>query len=143
VKVYWLETGVALSPADLVGEGIFAETVTEPIESVIAALMDRAGYVTRDEVLLTGDNIKYDEICAKFDKEHYHTDDEVRLVVEGEGIFDIRALTDEWVRVEVGVGDLIIVPAGRHHRFLMTSMRHIKAVRLFKDASGWTPHYRL
>jgi cupin superfamily acireductone dioxygenase involved in methionine salvage len=35
-----------------------------------------------------------------------------------------------------------VVPAGRWHRFLLTEARSIRAVRLFKDASGWVPHYR-
>ena len=30
-------------------------------------------------------------ICAKFDKEHYHTLDEVRFVVDGEGIVESAA----------------------------------------------------
>lgn len=63
-------------------------------------------------------------------------------MLEGDGIFDIRSRDDRWMRVVVEVGDLIVVPAKRHHRFLLTDKKDIRCVRLFKDASGWVPHYR-
>jgi 1,2-dihydroxy-3-keto-5-methylthiopentene dioxygenase len=46
------------------------------------------------------------------------------------------------MRVVVEAGDLIVVPAGRNHRFLLTDRKHIRCVRLFKDTSGWVPNYR-
>jgi 1,2-dihydroxy-3-keto-5-methylthiopentene dioxygenase len=46
------------------------------------------------------------------------------------------------MRVVVEPGDLIVVPARRHHRFMLTEKKSIRCVRLFKDQSGWTPHYR-
>jgi len=39
-------------------------------------------------------------------------------------------------------GDLLVVPANRHHRFLLTDMRSIRCVRLFQDPAGWVAHYR-
>jgi len=81
-------------------------------------------------------------VCAKFADEHLHTDDEVRYVLEGEGIFDIRSVDDAWMRVVVEPGDLLVVPADRWHRFLLTDKKLIRCVRLFKDRGGWVPHYR-
>ena len=46
------------------------------------------------------------------------------------------------MRVLVEAGDLIIVPAKRHHRFELTADKTIRCVRLFQDAAGWVPHYR-
>jgi len=34
------------------------------------------------------------------------------------------------------------VPANLHHRFFLTDTKAIRCVRLFKDSSGWVPHYR-
>jgi len=110
----------------------------EPLE----AFMRERGYVTRDEIQLSLATPGLDAIEAKFDREHMHTDDEVRYVLEGEGIFDIRSKDDRWMRVVVGVGDLISVPKDRHHRFLLTEEKRIRCVRLFVDQTGWTPHYR-
>ena len=74
--------------------------------------------------------------------EHLHTDDEVRFVLAGEGIFDIRSADDRWMRVEVEAGDLLVVPANLHHRFFLTDREEIRCVRLFKDSAGWVPVYR-
>ena len=105
-------------------------------------LRDRRGYVTQDEVALAPETPNLDAICAKFADEHHHDDDEVRFVLDGEGIFDIRSTDDRWMRVVVEPGDLIVVPKGKHHRFLLTEAKHIRCARLFKDTSGWTPIYR-
>jgi 1,2-dihydroxy-3-keto-5-methylthiopentene dioxygenase len=111
-------------------------------EPALDAFMQAHGYVTRDEVQLHAGTPNLAAILAKFEAEHLHTDDEVRYVLEGEGIFDIRSKDDRWMRVIVEVGDLISVPKDRHHRFLLTEKNAIRCARLFVDASGWTPHYR-
>jgi 1,2-dihydroxy-3-keto-5-methylthiopentene dioxygenase len=100
------------------------------------------GYVEEDEVALSNDTPNLETICAKFDKEHRHTLDEVRFVVEGEGIFDVRDKRDRWVRIVVEAGDLIIIPANTFHRFFLTDKRAIRCVRLFLNHEGWAPLYR-
>jgi 1,2-dihydroxy-3-keto-5-methylthiopentene dioxygenase len=100
------------------------------------------GYRDEDEVALSTETPNLDAICAKFDKEHYHTLDEVRFVVEGEGIFDVRDKSDRWVRIHVDKGDLIIIPANTYHRFFLTDTKKIRCVRLFLNNDGWAPLYR-
>jgi 1,2-dihydroxy-3-keto-5-methylthiopentene dioxygenase len=36
---------------------------------------------------------------------------------------------------------LISVQRGTHHWFDLCADRRIRAIRLFQDTSGWTPHY--
>jgi 1,2-dihydroxy-3-keto-5-methylthiopentene dioxygenase len=43
--------------------------------------------------------------------------------------------------IEVQAGDLIRVPRGTRHWFDLCADRRIRAIRLFQDPSGWTPHY--
>ncbi|MDQ6802018.1 MAG: cupin domain-containing protein [Acidobacteriota bacterium] len=100
------------------------------------------GYRDEDEVALSPEMQNLDAICAKFDKEHYHTLDEVRFVVDGEGIFDVRDKSDRWVRIHVDKGDLIIIPANTYHRFFLTDTKKIRCVRLFLNNDGWAPLYR-
>ena len=100
------------------------------------------GYVDEDFVELKPDMPNIDEICAKFDKEHFHTEDEVRYVVGGEGIFDVRDGDDQWIRIEVYEGDMIVIPANTYHRFYLTDRKHIRCMRLFANTNGWAPLYR-
>ncbi|HZS46961.1 MAG TPA: cupin domain-containing protein [Blastocatellia bacterium] len=108
----------------------------------IETIKAERGYVAEDVVELTPNTPDLDIICAKFDKEHIHTADEVRFVLDGSGIFDIRDLNDQWIRVVVEKGDLIIVPKDRNHRFMLTESKHIQCLRLFQDTNGWSPIYR-
>lgn len=100
------------------------------------------GYVDHDFVELAPDTPNLDAICAKFDQEHFHTEDEVRLVVDGEGIFDVRDDGDRWLRIEVERGDMIVIPKNTHHRFFLTERKHIRCMRLFANHDGWAPVYR-
>lgn len=111
-------------------------------QPMLDELKAQRGYAEQDVVALEPDTPNLDAICAKFLDEHLHKDDEVRYVLEGEGIFDIRSADDRWMRVTVEEGDLLVVPAHRYHRFLLTDRRRIRCVRLFEDSSGWVPHYR-
>jgi len=111
-------------------------------EAEIARIKSSRGYVDQDEISLSKETPNLDAICAKFDKEHFHTLDEVRFVVDGEGIFDVRDTNDQWVRIEVDAGDLIIIPANKYHRFYLTSAKTIRCVRLFLNNEGWAPLYR-
>ena len=51
---------------------------------------------------------------------------EVRLFVEGQGCYDVRCMNDEWLRIWVGAGDLIAVPARRYHRFMASKAGAIR-----------------
>lgn len=99
------------------------------------------GYQSADVISLWPDTPNLDEVLARFDKEHFHTEDEVRFVVSGRGIFAIRGLDGEMYDVEVQPGDLLAVPEGKHHYFELCDDRHIQCIRLFTDQAGWVAHY--
>lgn len=143
MKAFWLDDSAEIGSETLRAEGVHHERLEVGAhDAPLDALMRANGYVERDEVELRPTTEGLDAICAKFDREHTHDEDEVRFVLEGEGIFDIRSRDDRWMRVVVGVGDLIVVPKDRNHRFLLTDARTIRCVRLFQDRSGWVPRYR-
>ena len=64
-----------------------------------------------------------------------HETKEIRRVLDGSGFFDLREHNgpdEEWIRVHVTPGDLLVVPAGIYHRFTLDEGNRIKAMRLFK-----------
>lgn len=146
MKASWLDDeGGAIEVEALREQGVLYQGLsTEPdaYQPVLDELRESRGYVEQDVVALGPDTPDLDTICAKFVDEHYHDEDEVRFVLAGAGVFDIRSRDDRWMRVAVETGDLIVVPARRYHRFFLGDDRTIRCVRLFKDAGGWVPHYR-
>ena len=99
------------------------------------------GYQTRDMVVIHEDIPGLADMLAKFDKIHYHTDDEVRYILAGRGYFGFVEPDSTQFLFEVSAGDYINVPARTEHWFEMKDSRRIKAVRYFIDNSGWTPVY--
>ncbi len=145
MRAIWRESGEPIEEESLRAEGVFYERL--PLEEaawqpVLDRLKAVRGYVEQDEVSLSPETPGLDELLAKFDGEHLHTDDEARFVLEGEGVFDIRSRDDRWMRVVVEPGDLIVVPRDRYHRFELTESRAIRCIRLFTDPAGWVAHYR-
>ena len=51
----------------------------------------------------------------------------------------VRGKGEEWVRIWLEKGDLIVLPAGIWHRFTVDGEAYTRAVRLFKDEPKWTP----
>jgi 1,2-dihydroxy-3-keto-5-methylthiopentene dioxygenase len=107
----------------------------------IDELKARGGYVTADVIDVHAATPGLEAMLARFNSEHWHDEDEVRLIVEGRGLFHIHPRTGPVFAIEVEAGDLIRVPKGTHHWFDLCADRRIRAIRLFQDPSGWTPHY--
>jgi 1,2-dihydroxy-3-keto-5-methylthiopentene dioxygenase len=80
-------------------------------------------------------------MLARFNTEHWHDEDEVRYIVAGRGLFHVHPQKGPVVAIEVEAGDLIRVPRGTHHWFDLCGDKRIRAIRLFQDTAGWTPHY--
>ncbi|MHB8623173.1 MAG: 1,2-dihydroxy-3-keto-5-methylthiopentene dioxygenase [Sulfuricaulis sp.] len=99
------------------------------------------GYSTRDLVVIHENIPGLAEMLGKFDKIHYHTDDEVRYILAGRGYFGFVEPDQTQFLLEVTAGDYINVPANTEHWFEMKDARRIKAVRYFIDTTGWTPVY--
>lgn len=107
----------------------------------IEALKARGGYVTADVIDVGPQTPGLDAMLARFRREHWHDEDEVRFILEGRGVFHVHPADGAVFSIEVGPGDLIRVPRGTRHWFDLCTDRRIRAIRLFQDASGWTPHY--
>lgn len=119
-----------------------AAELLDAYKSQIDELKARGGYVTADVIDVCPTTPNLEVMLNKFSSEHWHDEDEIRFIVEGRGLFHIHPANGTPVfAIEVEAGDLIRVPRGTHHWFDLCADRRIRAIRLFQDPSGWTPHY--
>ena len=118
-----------------------AEVILSAYADKIDALKAQGGYLTADIIDVKPDTPNLDAMLKKFSSEHWHDEDEVRYIVAGRGVFHIHPKNGPVFAIEVVAGDLIRVPRGTHHWFDLCDDRRIRAIRLFQDVSGWTPHY--
>ncbi|MBC7898556.1 MAG: cupin domain-containing protein [Saprospiraceae bacterium] len=107
----------------------------------IEKLKTSGGYVTADVINIVPTTPNLDAMLGKFNKEHWHDEDEVRFIVKGRGLFHIAPSDGDVVSIEMEAGDLIRVPKGTRHWFNLCGDRTVRAIRLFQDVSGWTPQY--
>ena len=128
-------------PSHPIPDGAPAEAVLAAYATEIDRLKKAGGYVTADVIDVSPQTPNLDTMLAKFRREHWHDEDEVRFILRGRGVFHIHPKDAPVMAIEVAPGDLIRVPRGTHHWFDLCSERDIRAIRLFQDASGWTPRY--
>jgi 1,2-dihydroxy-3-keto-5-methylthiopentene dioxygenase len=138
--------GVSYERWDLsrVPQNASAEAVLAAYETEIDEMKRLGGYTTADVIDVTPETPGLDAMLARFDREHTHSEDEVRFILAGKGIFFLHGQVDghpKVLSVEVGPGDLLRVPEGTTHWFTLCEDRRIRAIRWFQDTTGWTPHY--
>ena len=161
-----LWTGVALKNSDeisafLAKRGIVFATWELPAEAkelsalpsldaeqkarLLALFSEELGatnYTNADVIAIRPELPGLDDALAKFDRIHYHDDDEVRAIVGGDGVFGFIGEDDRQFLLHIQAGEYISVPAGTWHWFYCTEAKNITALRLFEDMTGWVPHYR-
>ena len=128
-------------PSHPVADDAPPEEILNAYSREIEDLKQRGGYVTADVIDVSPTTPGLDVMLAKFNREHWHDEDEVRFIIAGHGRFHIHATNGAVLAIEVEAGDLIRVPQGTLHWFNLCSDRRIRAIRLFQDTAGWTPHY--
>ncbi len=125
---------------DRVPANATADAVLTAYADEIDAMKSRGGYVMADVIDVNRETPNLEAMLARFDKEHTHSEDEVRFILAGRGIFFLH-LNGKVVSVEVGPGDMLRVPQGTTHWFTLCEDRRIRAIRWFQDTTGWTPQY--
>jgi 1,2-dihydroxy-3-keto-5-methylthiopentene dioxygenase len=129
---------------DRVPMGSSAELVLDAYRAEIDEMKRRGGYVTADVIDVSPETPNLDAMLARFDKEHTHSEDEVRFILDGRGIFFLAldgGRAEGIAAVEVYPGDLLRVPQGTRHWFTLCADKRIRAIRWFQQTEGWTPQY--
>ncbi|MGS2776626.1 1,2-dihydroxy-3-keto-5-methylthiopentene dioxygenase [Robertmurraya sp. GLU-23] len=107
----------------------------------IAEISEKRGYKAQDVISLAEHTPNLEQLLTNFQQEHHHTDDEVRFIVSGHGVFIIQGLDGEFFEVFLNPGDLISVPPNVRHYFTLQEDRKVVAIRIFVTTEGWVPIY--
>ncbi|MBY0449653.1 MAG: cupin [Cyanobacteria bacterium] len=149
IQAFLAERGILFLQWPVSPELFQGETVESPLseteilylfQAQLTPYMQAHGYQTADVITVNPETPNLEALREKFLKEHTHSEDEVRFFVDGVGDFWFH-LENEVFCVRCQQGDLISVPAGVKHWFEMGVHPFVKTIRIFTDASGWTPHY--
>jgi 1,2-dihydroxy-3-keto-5-methylthiopentene dioxygenase len=119
------------------------ERVLAAYDYLLKPFMEKCGYQTKDVIRVDEHTPNLEGIREKFIREHTHSEDEVRVFVEGQGFFWFHkeGQDDEVFALQCQQGDLISVPANTKHWFDLGESPKVRAIRLFTDQAGWVPHY--
>jgi cupin superfamily acireductone dioxygenase involved in methionine salvage len=135
-------------PTKTVSEGFWqqptgvlqAEALTW-VKQPLTHLKQRFGYLTEDLVALHPTTPDLTAKLAPFEREHHHADDEVRVILLGEGVFGICPPETRAFALKLEVGDWIVIPAHTRHWFTLTHVQTVVALRVFKEAPQWEAIY--
>lgn len=117
------------------------EQVLQALDRYFESLKESNGYQSRDLIVLHPNIPNLDTLLAKFESCHTHADDEVRYIVDGEGVFGFVRPDGLQMELTIQPEEYINVPAGTEHWFHLTQTKRIKAVRYFVTTEGWVPEY--
>jgi 1,2-dihydroxy-3-keto-5-methylthiopentene dioxygenase len=117
------------------------DEILQTYHEEISDISERRGYEAQDIISLSDKTPNLDELLVNFQKEHHHSDDEVRYIVSGHGVFVIQGEDGNFFDVELVPGDLISVPENRRHYFTLQEDHKVVAIRIFVTSEGWVPIY--
>uniref|UniRef100_A0A175YHG0 Acireductone dioxygenase n=1 Tax=Daucus carota subsp. sativus TaxID=79200 RepID=A0A175YHG0_DAUCS len=93
-------------------------------------IRETRGYSYTDFREVCPENLpNYEQTIKTFFREHLHIDEEIRYCVAGSCYYDVRDHDDNWIRLMVKKGGMIILPAGIYHRFTLDTNNHVKGFR--------------
>jgi 1,2-dihydroxy-3-keto-5-methylthiopentene dioxygenase len=116
-------------------------TIIESFREEIEDISERRGYKSWDVISLSSSTPNLEDLLRNFQQEHHHTDDEVRFIVSGHGVFIIQGRDGNFFEVHLNPGDLISVPENIRHYFTLSNDKQVVAIRIFVTKDGWVPIY--
>lgn len=89
----------------------------------------------RDLLQLRSRDQRSEEHLVRFGRFHVHDDDEGRYVVSGSCVFGFALPELGQLRLHLGPGDHLRIPAGIEHWFALGELGSLQAVRLFASST--------
>lgn len=146
-EVIYENWDISKLPTELVEKYLLSDEEKAAILTTFAGeisdISARRGYEAQDVISLSENTPNLEQLLQNFQQEHHHTDDEVRFIVSGHGVFVIQGKDGEFFEVFLEPGDLISVPENVRHYFTLQDDRKVVAVRIFVTTEGWVPIYNI
>ena len=77
-------------PSRPVGAEASQQEILDAYSAEVDKLKAAGGYVTADVINVNPQTPNLDALLAKFSREHWHDEDEVRFIVQGRGLFHVN-----------------------------------------------------
>ncbi|KAG5468911.1 hypothetical protein CUR178_01747 [Leishmania enriettii] len=106
--------------------------------SVVKQIIKERDYKHTDEIKIS-QTAKDDSFLERWYQEHYTEDEQFRVVMDGSCYMDIRSKRDEWIRIHLKAGDLVVLPAGIYRRATLDEDDYVALYRGFQDAPRFLP----
>lgn len=93
IKKYLADIGIGYEiwkPSVEIDRDSSNEQILEAFAGEIETLKQQGGYQTADVINLFPDTPNLEPMLARFSKEHWHDEDEIRFITAGRGVFHIR-----------------------------------------------------
>ncbi|CAD6192024.1 unnamed protein product [Caenorhabditis auriculariae] len=88
--------------------------------------------VSSSDVFTISESIAdFNDKLEEFYEPQQRADDVVSLVIDGSCYYDVEPEEDEWIRVQLERGDLLVIPKGLSHRFTTTPKNFVQMQRFF------------
>jgi 1,2-dihydroxy-3-keto-5-methylthiopentene dioxygenase len=143
VQANWVSGKRGCTASELAEQGIVVgHAAATELDSVTARLKAEHKAPREEPLILRRGDPHLEGEGAKEADEHAHFGEEIRLVLEGTGAYEIRdAKDDQVIEIKLVAGDWIVIPPERYHRFLLDgAMVHCR--QLFAELRTLMPFYR-
>lgn len=134
------------SPCDaeaLRAEGIAVESAGASGAAALTARLKQERSLANESARSLGDaGPRAAQDLAREADEHAHMADEVRVLLEGDALYDVRARDERWIRLWVGAGDAVVIPRSRWHRFLIPEGAVVRFAQLYNGPMDIAPLFR-
>jgi len=117
-------------------EGADQDAILLSFQDEVMRVQTEGGFAKADALRVTPNHPDRASLRQRFLHEHTHAEDEVRVFVEGRGLFCLH-IGMEVLAVQCERDDLIRIPAGTRHWFDMGDQPDFCVLRFFGHSDGW------
>jgi len=108
---------------------------TQAMKKRLSRVKEQYDVVASDVLTMDENVIEFDLKLRQIYEPVTKAEDAVFLVLEGDIYLDVEEDEDEWIRIHLERGDLIVIPKDKPHRYTTTPKNFVKLQRFTKRAT--------